>query len=295
MYTKIPRLSLRVLVVFLVSLFACSGAMASTTATVNCDELDFRAEASTAAEALGVLPQGAQVEILGTSGSWTMLSYEGRTGYAISAGLTTSTTGKRIKAYAVRNAPAYKSASTSSKKLGTVPKGTLVYVVGKSGSFYKVQNSSGSRTGYMATSSLGRSKPSGSSGSGKGTSKVQTVIAAAKKQLGKPYVLASCGPGSFDCSGLTYAAFRQVGITLSRSAQSQGYNAGRKVTRSQLKAGDIVCFDTNPNDGDKSDHVGIYLGSGQFIHASSAAGKVVISSIYSSYYSSVFSWGRRLL
>ena len=62
-----------------------------------------------------------------------------------------------------------------------------------------------------------------------------------------------------------------------------------------LKRGDVVCFDTEPTDGDLSDHTGIYLGQGYFIHSSSGAGKVIVSSLTSGYYKDNFSWGRRIL
>lgn len=126
------------------------------------------------------------------------------------------------------------------------------------------------------------------------SSKADQVIAAAKAQLGKPYVYGRTGMSSFDCSGLTVYAYKQVGVSLARTAYSQGYGNGTKVTKSQLKRGDIVCFNTI-SDSDLSDHVGIYLGGNEFIHASSGSGKVVISSMASGYYDRVFSWGRRVL
>lgn len=121
----------------------------------------------------------------------------------------------------------------------------------------------------------------------------ETVIAAALAQLGKPYVYGSTGPGSFDCSGLTYFAYKKVGVRLAHSAYSVGYGAGRKLERSQLKRGDIVCFNTIA-DRDQSDHVGIYLGNNQFVHASSGQARVVVSTL-AGYYSDNFSWGRRVL
>jgi len=125
------------------------------------------------------------------------------------------------------------------------------------------------------------------------SSKAETVIVAAMAQMGKPYILGATGMSSFDCSGLTLYAFGQAGITLPRTAHLQGYNAGEKVTKSQLKRGDIVCFSTTSS-ASLSNHVGIYLGNNQFIHASSGQRKVVISTI-TGFYLTAFSWGRRVL
>ena len=62
-----------------------------------------------------------------------------------------------------------------------------------------------------------------------------------------------------------------------------------------IETGDIVCFDTSEDGGDDINHTGIYLGSGKFIHGSSAAGKVIISTMSSGYYRNAFCWGRRVL
>ena len=79
------------------------------------------------------------------------------------------------------------------------------------------------------------------------------------------------------------------------SPQSQGYDDRMpEIAYADLARGDLVCFDTVGNDSDLSDHVGIYLGEGYFIHASSSAGKVIVSSMKSGYYKNVFSWGRRV-
>ena len=56
-----------------------------------------------------------------------------------------------------------------------------------------------------------------------------------------------------------------------------------------------MCFNTVEEDTDMTDHVGIYLGNGQFIHASSVAGKVIISDMSSGYYRRQFTWARRLI
>ena len=94
---------------------------------------------------------------------------------------------------------------------------------------------------------------------------------------------------------LTTYCYKKIGISLGRSAYAQGYGKGTKIeTVGALKRGDIVCMNTL-TDSDLSDHVGIYLGGGKMIHASSSAAKVIISTLSSGYYNRVFSWGRRVV
>lgn len=131
--------------------------------------------------------------------------------------------------------------------------------------------------------------------SASGQAKVEKIIEYAKSKLGCKYVYGAEGPTTFDCSGFTQTAFAQVGVKLSRSAYSVGYGAaGTEIAYAGLVRGDIVCFNTI-SDSDLSDHVGIYLGSGKFIHASSGKGQVVISDMSSGYYNRVFSWGKRFI
>lgn len=126
--------------------------------------------------------------------------------------------------------------------------------------------------------------------------KLEHVIYVAQNQLGKKYVFGATGTATFDCSGLTQYCFKQIGVTLKRTAYAEGYNDERpKISGvSSLRRGDLVFFNT-VSDGDLCDHTGIYLGSNMFIHASSGAGKVIVSNLSSGYYNRVFSWGRRVL
>ena len=126
-------------------------------------------------------------------------------------------------------------------------------------------------------------------------STAEKIIATAKQHLGKPYVYGTSGPNTFDCSGFTSFVFKKYGYSLLRSAQQQGYDSRfEKLSRSELKMGDLVFFNT-VSDSDLSDHAGIYIAKGDFIHASSGGGKVMISNLDSGYYNRVFSWGRRVL
>ena len=126
--------------------------------------------------------------------------------------------------------------------------------------------------------------------------KLEHAIYLAQSKLGRPYVYGATGPEKFDCSGLTTWIFNAVGVSLKRSAYAQGYDESfTKIEGWQnLRRGDIVFFDTI-SDSDRSDHAGVYIGDGYFIHASSGAHRVVVSNLTTGYYGRVFSWGRRIL
>jgi cell wall-associated NlpC family hydrolase len=94
----------------------------------------------------------------------------------------------------------------------------------------------------------------------------QAALAWARTQFGKPYVAGSDGPDSYDCSGLTSAAYRTVGISLVQFSQAQ-FAAGAKIPVSSLQPGDLVYFATNPSDWRTIHHVGIYAGGGQMVEA----------------------------
>ncbi|WP_329135629.1 NlpC/P60 family protein [Streptomyces sp. NBC_01476] len=86
------------------------------------------------------------------------------------------------------------------------------------------------------------------------------AIAFAQKQLGKPYVWGATGPDSFDCSGLTQAAYKAAGITLPRTTYDQ-VNVGTRISEADLKPGDLIFFYSDVS------HVGLYIGGGNMIHA----------------------------
>lgn len=120
------------------------------------------------------------------------------------------------------------------------------------------------------------------------------VAQAAYNYLGERYVWGSARPGvGFDCSGLTSYLYNKVcGISLYRNSAAQSNN-GYPVTRKNLKQGDLLFFSTNGS-GSIS-HVGIYVGNGKMIHASTPSTGVIISDIDSNYYSSTFVTARRIL
>jgi peptidoglycan DL-endopeptidase CwlO len=119
-----------------------------------------------------------------------------------------------------------------------------------------------------------------------------TVVNTAKSKIGCWYVWAAAGPNTFDCSGLVVYCYRKVGISLAHGSQPQ-YRAGTPISRSQLEPGDLVFFyGGNPY---YNSHVGIYIGSGQFIHAPMTGSQVQISTLSSGYWSNVYVGACRIL
>lgn len=126
-------------------------------------------------------------------------------------------------------------------------------------------------------------------------SEIDKLCFSALSQLGADYEYAVCEPGrAFDCSSFTSYIYGLYGISLPPDARGTGYlKAGARIEdRRELRRGDVVCFDT-VDDDDKSDHVGIYLGRGAFVHASSEKGHVVVSLLAE--YADVYSWGVRVV
>jgi len=116
-----------------------------------------------------------------------------------------------------------------------------------------------------------------------------------KTLLGKKYVWGATGPYSYDCSGFTQKIYRDAGITIPRVSREQA-RVGQYVNYNNLKKGDMVFFDTKKKRTGLVSHVGIYLGAGNFIHASSSAKKVVIFNFNEkNFYKKRFLWGRRVI
>lgn len=163
-----------------------------------------------------------------------------------------------------------------------------------------------SRTSSSKSSSTSKSSSSGSSEGSSGSSGSDTnysasysasgLVSVAKAQVDKPYSWGEESPSKgFDCSGLVYFSLRTCGVSTSRynaSGFSQVSKWSYIGSTSDLSAGDLVFF---KNDSSSNvSHAGIYIGGGRFVHASSSAGRVLISSIGTAYWTRNFINGRRV-
>lgn len=119
---------------------------------------------------------------------------------------------------------------------------------------------------------------------------VRRIVQSSLRYQGIPYVFGGTTPNGFDCSGFTRYVFAQAGIYLPRSADEQ-YEVGRSVSYSRLQSGDLVYFTTYESG---ASHVGIYLGNGQFISATSSRG-IAIARLDSGYWGDRYIGARRVL
>ena len=190
--------------------------------------------------------------------------------------------------------------TTDSKILTTLIKNTDVIVTGEENDWYKVKYDT--MTGYIRKDLLSDSKQEATSRSSlprvttetETTSMGQEIVDYAKQYLGYPYVYGGSGSSSFDCSGFTMYVYKKFGYSLSHSATAQS-KCGEYVAKEDLQAGDLVFFlDYETMDG--IGHCGIYIGDGNFIHASSGTGYCVkISTLLSGSYNKRYATARRLI
>lgn len=179
-------------------------------------------------------------------------------------------------------------ANKSSTVIGQMEDGTLVTVLGSSGSYYKVDCYD--MNGYILKSQIEHTEdgeyyvncnPKSSetkiltyTDPAQALDLRHSLLALAKKQLGSRYVYGGERPGRFDCSGLTMYLYKQHGIKLQRRASLQ-LSDGVIVPREAMQVGDLIFFRSSGKH--PADHVGIYAGNNQMIHASSSSGVIYAS------------------
>ena len=275
--------------------------------------LNVRKGPSTSYAKIGKLSNGAKVDVITTSGGWSKISYGGTVGYVSNdylvdassqdngsnSGTNTESTVRTTKyVNAASGLNVRKGPSTSHAKVGKLSHGAQVTVTSTSNGWSKIE--SGNINGYVSDQYLTTNKPSNNentnnSNNSSTSNQASKVLSFARAQIGKSYVWGAQGPSSFDCSGLTYYVYKNsVGITLPRVSSAQG-NAGVAVSKSNLQPGDLVFFDTSGANNGQITHVGIYAGNNMLIHASSGKGKVIETSMATSYWQNAFVKARRVL
>lgn len=270
---------------------AADGSLAVGVGATTGSSLRLRAEASTSASALATLDKGVAVAILADSTEdWISISYDGKTGFVSADYLVVDqdnvfTANGRTNAADVHVRAA---AQVDSESLATVEKDAIVTVNGFEDGWYAVTCKYGTE-GYIRSDflDLTASAAAGSS-----------LVDAAKEHLGTRYVYGGASSSGFDCSGFTMYLAKQHGVSLPHTATGQWQSGkGTQVWAiSALEPGDLVFFcDPSRSLGKACSHAGIYVGGGQFIHASSSKSGVIYSDLTSGYYNTYYVGGMRIL
>ena len=298
---------------------AASGAVATHIGTVDARALRLRSGPSTSSTILSTAQRGDYVVITGKSGSWYKVEFNTITGFMHASYLDTHTTRNVELGYGrvtgnkvnLRSGP-----STSYSSIGKANQGDKAYIIGFNNQWYKVifgDNICYIRSDYLDLTEIpyenaasnkkplffvdGKSTgltPSAAAlkapGGGLSATR-QAIVDDAKRFLGTPYVWGGSTPNGFDCSGFVQYVLNRHGITLPRTTELQ-YKVGTYVAKSDLIPGDLVFLQNTYRAG--VSHVGIYIGDGKMIHASSSKG-VTISDLHNSYYTQHYHSARRVI
>lgn len=297
-------------------------AFAACKITVPAKNIKVYSKNSTTAAKLGTLTKGASISTSSVSGEFCQITFDKKTGYVRAKDLVTSKTNY----YTTREAKVYTKATSSSKVLDTLSADFPLYVIGKSGSYSLVTSTDYKACGYVRTSYLKTTKtepfkvadtyksntkadggkismPSAVKSSQSYVAKSMTkskyieyILYAAQSKLGCKYSASPNNKTTFSNASFVRASFAVMDYTVAKKVKDIGHSGkAAYIARKNLKRGDIVCFECDTADKEIVDHVGIYLGSGYFIHASMTADRVIVSNMSSGYYYKAFCWGRRIV
>lgn len=264
-----------------------------TAGTVKCSSsVNLRSEANTSSSILAELKNGTKITVVSTANGWCKVTYSGKTGYikqdyvsttGSASNNTSASTGTAAVVKCSSTVNFRSAASTSSTILGELKNGTAVTVISTSNGWSKVSYAGKAgyiSADYLVTASSGTAiSPSNTAASVSISAKRQSVLNYAAQFLGVPYVYGGSTPSGFDCSGFTSYVFKNTVGSIPRVAQAQ-YDATSRVSRDDLLPGDLVFFGSSTS---SISHVGIYVGSNQFIHAPSTGDVVKYSSLTGSY------------
>ncbi len=288
----------------------------------------FRALASFAGPLIAVLPEGTGVNIIaGSTGIWVAVSFGGTSGYVhmdylqptgsaasvvpaptpIADSVGSSDFVPGTNAIVSQSLRLRAAASLTSETLAVAPAQTVVKITGqRTADFYPVTWDTLSgfmHRDYLSFTTLplsnrvpepvGGSTPVGNAGNGQSTASGQAMVSFAMQYVGYPYVWATRGPSSFDCSGFTYWVTKNVlGQDITGGVILQ-WNYGAPVTYGNLQPGDLVFFQNTYTTG--LSHVGLYIGNNQFVHAANEGVGVIVSNLTTDYYATRWFGARRLV
>ena len=287
------------------------------TGTVSASTLNVRSGPGSSHAKIGSLSSGAQVEILEQLDGWCRIEWNGKTGYISSQYVTPSQEqqpapdaqpaaqpepqpeaepqptpapqpeqsapqeSKTLGMVSASSLNVRSGPSASHEKVAALSSGAQVEILEKLDGWYRIEN------GYVSADYILILDGS--------LSQLQAqIVAYARTFLGCAYVYGGNGPKSFDCSGLTKYVYNHFGYSINRTATQQLKN-GITVSKENLQPGDLVFFNSEGTGVNRATHVGIYIGNGEFIHASNKKVGVTITSLSDPYRVRTYTTARRII
>ncbi len=315
---KLKKLMISVLAFALICAFAATGACAATISygagTVSATVLNIRSGPSIMDDVIGTVSDKDIVVLIDApEGDWYHVMFNGTEGYVSADYITNVLKAENFSASAeitcdwarMRERP-----DLTASVIGSYGKGTDMEVIGINNGWYKVKYLG--RTGYVrsdlmqitggyateSSAALGSSS-SGSSGNGYyssgGSAEGRKIADFALQFVGYPYIYGEESPSTgFDSYGLVWYVYTHFGYSMCRTATTQYNNNGRVVDKSELEPGDLVFFKEYYG-GNSIGHVGIYIGNGKFVHASTSTVGVIISELGSDNYTRRWYGAKRII
>lgn len=274
--------------------------------SINGDDVNVRTDPNLDCEIITKASKGQEVVVYGRTENWYHIGFSEITGWVFGDYLSTQEKPASTGTINGNDVNIRSKADINSDIITKLHKGNAVDVYGKAGDWYKIRTPD-NRIGWVFKDLLSVSESKISRGGSGDTSTAQPskteksnssvkqqIVDYAKKFLGVKYVWGGQSPNGFDCSGFVWYVYKHFGYTLERTSSNQSKH-GTKINRSDLLMGDLVFFDTNGGNNGVN-HVGLYIGDGKFIHASSSSSagkKVRISTLDSGFYYNSFMGARR--
>ncbi len=220
---------------------------------------------------------------------------------------SSKSTGARYASISRDDVNVRRNPTSGSRVVAKVSAGTKVTVLGRKSDWYKLRFPRGSvgwvrgdmlkSTSVRAATQSSRN-PRSLSASGKSAAKVahhsatgNAIVDRALSMIGTRYRYGGMSRSGTDCSGFSSQIYAAFGVRLPRTSREQSRH-GTSISKSDLKAGDLVFFRTSRSS--RVNHVGIYIGNGKFVHASSSRGHVRVDGLNDGYYQNRYVAGRRV-
>lgn len=271
--------------------------------------VNLRQNPNTSSKILDQLIKDTKVIVIGTEDNWCNVTYNDITGWVCADYIEVYDQAAGVGTVSASVVNVRSKPDINSEILTKVNKGNRFEYFEKSGDWYRISIAEG-RYGWINAQYFDTVNKAASRGQSDTAAAEQTeeskaaadatedirdqIVAYAKKFLGVKYVYGGSTPKGFDCSGFVKYVFDHFKISLARSSKDMG-NGGTAIKKADLLPGDLVFFDTNGG-LNGINHVGIYIGGGKFIHASSGTGrKVTITSLNDSFYTKTFMRARRYI